>query len=81
MAEVRPAAAAMGNVNPEHNWPGGTTATPQALGQVPDTGRCRKLHAKEAPGPGLGKLEAWGAVFDPDQDGKIQIPAELSGGQ
>ena len=62
-------AAAMGNVNPHDNWQVHFRDTMRG-GKFLNNWRMAELHAKEAPDR-VWELEAWGAVFDRTQDGKI----------
>ena len=62
-------AAAMGNVDDRDNWMVHFTDTLRG-GQYLNNWRMAELHAKEAP-ERARELEAWGAVFDRTQDGKI----------
>ena len=63
------AAAAMGNVNPNDNWQVHFRDTMRG-GKFLNNPRMAELHAKEAPDR-VWELEAWGALFDRTQDGKI----------
>src|SRR5215469_16864130 len=63
------AAAAMGNVNPNDNWMVHFRDTMRG-GKFLNNPRMAELHAKEAPDR-VWELEAWGAVFDRTNDGKI----------
>ena len=63
------AAAAMGNVDPRDNWRVHFADTMRG-GQYLNNWRMAELHAREAPDR-IRELEAWGAVFDRTQDGKI----------
>ena len=62
-------AAAMGNVYPEDNWQVHFRDTMRG-GKYLNNYRMAELHAKEAPAR-VKELEAWGAVFDRTQDGRI----------
>src|SRR5438445_13307410 len=62
-------AAAMGNVNPNDNWQG-HYRDPMRGGTVLNNWRMAELHAREAPDR-VWEREAWGAVFDRTNDGKI----------
>ena len=62
-------AAAMGNVNPSDNWQVHFRDTMRG-GKLLNNWRMAELHAKEAPDR-VWELEAWGALFDRTQDGKI----------
>jgi len=62
-------AAAMGNVDDRDNWRVHFADTMRG-GQYLNNWRMAELHAKEAPAR-VRELEAWGAVFDRTQDGKI----------
>ena len=62
-------AAAMGNVDDRDNWRVHFADTMRG-GQYVNNWRMAELHAKEAPAR-VHELEAWGAVFDRTQDGKI----------
>jgi succinate dehydrogenase / fumarate reductase flavoprotein subunit len=62
-------AAAMGNVDDRDNWKVHFADTMRG-GQYVNNWRMAELHAKEAPAR-VHELEAWGAVFDRTQDGKI----------
>jgi len=63
------AAAAMGNVNPRDNWMVHFRDTMRG-GKFLNNWRMAELHAREAPDR-VWELEAWGAVFDRTNDGKI----------
>jgi succinate dehydrogenase / fumarate reductase flavoprotein subunit len=62
-------AAAMGNVDDRDNWKVHFADTMRG-GQYLNNPRMAELHAKEAPAR-VRELEAWGAVFDRTQDGRI----------
>jgi len=62
-------AAAMGNVDDRDNWRVHFADTMRG-GQYLNNPRMAELHAKEAPAR-VHELEAWGAIFDRTQDGKI----------
>ena len=62
-------AAAMGNVDDRDNWRVHFADTMRG-GQYLNNYRMAELHAKEAPAR-VKELEAWGAVFDRTQDGRI----------
>jgi succinate dehydrogenase / fumarate reductase flavoprotein subunit len=62
-------AAAMANVDDRDNWKVHFADTMRG-GQYLNNWRMAELHAKEAP-ERVRELEAWGAVFDRTQDGKI----------
>src|SRR6202171_2399111 len=62
-------AAAMGNVDDRDNWRVHFADTMRG-GQYLNNPRMAELHAKEAPDR-VRELEAWGAVFDRTQDGRI----------
>jgi succinate dehydrogenase / fumarate reductase, flavoprotein subunit len=62
-------AAAMGNVDDRDNWKVHFADTMRG-GQYVNNWRMAELHAKEAPDR-VRELEAWGAVFDRTQDGRI----------
>src|SRR6266542_2787704 len=62
-------AAAMGNVDDRDNWKVHFADTMRG-GQYLNNPRMAELHAKEAPAR-VNELEAWGAVFDRTNDGKI----------
>ncbi|HEX5399451.1 MAG TPA: fumarate reductase/succinate dehydrogenase flavoprotein subunit [Verrucomicrobiae bacterium] len=62
-------AAAMGNVDDRDNWQTHFADTMRG-GQYVNNWRMAEHHAKEAPAR-VHELEAWGAVFDRTQDGKI----------
>jgi succinate dehydrogenase / fumarate reductase flavoprotein subunit len=62
-------AAAMGNVDDRDNWRVHFADTMRG-GQYVNNWRMAELHAKEAPDR-VKELEAWGAVFDRTQDGRI----------
>jgi len=62
-------AAAMGNVDDRDNWKVHFSDTMRG-GQYVNNWRMAELHAKEAPDR-VRELEAWGAVFDRTNDGKI----------
>ncbi|MFZ0828865.1 MAG: fumarate reductase/succinate dehydrogenase flavoprotein subunit [Verrucomicrobiia bacterium] len=62
-------AAAMGNVDDRDNWKVHFADTMRG-GQYVNNWRMAELHAKEASAR-VYELEAWGAVFDRTQDGKI----------
>jgi succinate dehydrogenase / fumarate reductase flavoprotein subunit len=62
-------AAAMGNVDDRDNWKVHFADTMRG-GQYVNNWRMAELHAMEAPAR-VHELEAWGAVFDRTQDGKI----------
>src|SRR5260370_41876051 len=66
------AAAAMGNVNPRDNWQVHFRDTMRG-GKFLNNWRMAELHAKEAPDRAW-ELEAWGAVFDPTNDGQVSQP-------
>ncbi|MEV4102972.1 fumarate reductase/succinate dehydrogenase flavoprotein subunit [Nonomuraea sp. NPDC049649] len=63
------AAASMGNVNPDDNWMVHFRDTMRG-GKFLNNWRMAELHAKEAPDR-VWELEAWGALFDRTEDGKI----------
>src|SRR5438552_10462670 len=63
------AAAAMGNVNSNDNWQVHFRDTMRG-GKFLNNWRMAELHAREAPDR-VWELEAWGAVFDRTNDGKI----------
>jgi succinate dehydrogenase / fumarate reductase flavoprotein subunit len=63
------AAAAMGNVDDRDNWRVHFADTMRG-GQYLNNCRMAELHAQEAPAR-IYELEAWGAIFDRTQDGKI----------
>src|SRR6266480_4160038 len=63
------ASAAMGNVNPRDNWQVHFRDTMRG-GKFLNNWRMAELHAKEAPDR-IWELEAWGALFDRTEDGKI----------
>ena len=62
-------AAALGNVDDRDNWKVHFSDTMRG-GQYLNNWRMAELHAKEAPDR-VRELEAWGAVFDRTDDGKI----------
>jgi succinate dehydrogenase flavoprotein subunit len=62
-------AAAMGNVDDRDNWRVHFADTMRG-GQYLNNPRMAELHAKQAPDR-VHELEAWGAIFDRTQDGKI----------
>ena len=62
-------AAAMANVDDRDNWRVHFADTMRG-GQYLNNWRMAELHAKEAP-ERVHELEAWGAVFDRTQDGRI----------
>jgi succinate dehydrogenase / fumarate reductase flavoprotein subunit len=62
-------AAAMGNVYPEDNWKVHFRDTMRG-GKLLNNWRMAQIHAQEAPERVL-ELEAWGALFDRTQDGRI----------
>src|SRR5690348_13118789 len=62
-------AAAMGNVDDRDNWKVHFADTMRG-GQYLNNWRMAELHAKEAPDC-VRELEAWGALFDRTQDGRI----------
>lgn len=62
-------AAAMGNVDDRDNWRVHFADTMRG-GQYMNNSRMAELHAKQAPDR-VRELEAWGAIFDRTQDGKI----------
>jgi len=62
-------AAALGNVDERDNWKVHFADTMRG-GQYVNQWRMAELHAKEAPDR-VRELEAWGAVFDRTQDGRI----------
>ncbi len=62
-------AAAMGNVDDRDSWRVHFADTMRG-GQYMNNWRMAELHAKEAPAR-VRELEAWGAVFDRTNDGKI----------
>jgi succinate dehydrogenase / fumarate reductase, flavoprotein subunit len=62
-------AAAMGNMNPNDNWMVHFRDTMRG-GKFLNNWRMAELHAKEAPDR-VWELEAWGALFDRTNDGKI----------
>ena len=62
-------AAAMANVDDRDNWRVHFSDTMRG-GQYLNNWRMAELHAKEAPAR-VRELEAWGALFDRTQDGKI----------
>ncbi|MBA3645218.1 MAG: fumarate reductase/succinate dehydrogenase flavoprotein subunit [Gemmatimonadaceae bacterium] len=62
-------AAAMGNVDDRDNWQVHFADTMRG-GQYLNNWRMAELHAKEAPDR-VRELEAWGAVFDRTEDGRI----------
>ena len=63
------AAAAMGHVDDRDNWMVHFADTMRG-GQYVNNARMAELHAKEAPAR-IHELEAWGAVFDRTEDGRI----------
>jgi succinate dehydrogenase / fumarate reductase flavoprotein subunit len=63
------AAAAMGNVNAGDNWQVHFRDTMRG-GKFLNNWRMAELHAKEAPDR-IWELEAWGAIFDRTEEGKI----------
>src|SRR5918995_3347747 len=63
------AAAAMGNVDDRDSWKVHFADTMRG-GQYLNNWRMAELHAKEAPDR-VRELEAWGALFDRTQDGRI----------
>ncbi|HET9898318.1 MAG TPA: fumarate reductase/succinate dehydrogenase flavoprotein subunit [Streptosporangiaceae bacterium] len=62
-------AAAMGNSNPNDNWMVHFRDTMRG-GKFLNNWRMAELHAKEAP-ERVYELEAWGALFDRTEDGRI----------
>src|SRR5437867_4229590 len=62
-------AAALANVDERDNWKVHFTDTMRG-GQYVNNWRMAELHAKEAPDR-VRELEAWGAVFDRTEDGRI----------
>src|SRR3979411_272713 len=62
-------AAAMGNVDDRDNWRVHFADTMRG-GQYLNNWRMAELHAREAPAR-VRELEAWGALFDRTQDGRI----------
>ncbi|MDQ6717514.1 MAG: fumarate reductase/succinate dehydrogenase flavoprotein subunit [Gemmatimonadota bacterium] len=62
-------AASMGNVDDRDNWQVHFADTMRG-GQYLSNWRMAELHAKEAPDR-VRELEAWGAVFDRTEDGRI----------
>ncbi len=62
-------AAALGNVDDRDNWRVHFADTMRG-GQYLNDWRMAELHAKEAP-ERVNELEAWGAVFDRTEDGRI----------
>jgi succinate dehydrogenase / fumarate reductase flavoprotein subunit len=62
-------AAALGNVDDRDNWKVHFADTMRG-GQYLNDWRMAELHAKEAPDR-VRELEAWGAVFDRTEDGRI----------
>ena len=62
-------AAALANVDDRDNWKVHFADTMRG-GQYVNNWRMAELHAKEAPDR-VRELEAWGAVFDRTQDGRI----------
>jgi succinate dehydrogenase flavoprotein subunit len=62
-------AAAMGNVYPEDNWQVHFRDTMRG-GKMLNNWRMAQLHAQESPDR-VRELEAWGALFDRTQDGRI----------
>lgn len=62
-------AAALGNVDDRDGWKVHFTDTMRG-GQYMNNWRMAELHAKEAPAR-VHELEAWGAVFDRTEDGRI----------
>ena len=62
-------AAALANVDDRDNWKVHFTDTMRG-GQYLNNWRMAELHAKEAPAR-VKELEAWGAVFDRTEDGRI----------
>lgn len=62
-------AAAMGNVDDRDNWKVHFADTMRG-GQYLNNWRMAELHAREAP-ECVRELEAWGALFDRTQDGRI----------
>src|ERR1700684_4329237 len=62
-------AAALGNVDQRDNWKVHFSDTMRG-GQYINNWRMAEPHAKEAPGR-VRELEAWGAVFDRPEDGRI----------
>ncbi len=62
-------AAALANVDERDNWQVHFADTMRG-GQYVNNWRMAELHAKEAPAR-VRELEAWGAVFDRTQDGRI----------
>ena len=63
------AAAAMGHVDDRDNWKVHFADTMRG-GQYVNNARMAELHAQEAPDR-IRELEAWGAVFDRTDDGRI----------
>jgi succinate dehydrogenase / fumarate reductase, flavoprotein subunit len=62
-------AAALGHVDPEDSWQTHFRDT-MVGGKLLNNPRMAELHAKEAPDR-VRELEAWGAVFDRTEDGRI----------
>ena len=62
-------AAALGNVDDRDNWRVHFSDTMRG-GQYVNNWRMAELHAREAPAR-VRELEAWGALFDRTQDGRI----------
>src|SRR5579885_2500277 len=62
-------AAAMGNVDDRDNWRVHFADTMRG-GQYLNNWRMAELHAKEAPSR-VREMEAWGALFDRTEDGRI----------
>jgi succinate dehydrogenase / fumarate reductase, flavoprotein subunit len=62
-------AAALANVDDRDNWKVHFTDTLRG-GQYVNNWRMAELHAKEAPAR-VNELEAWGALFDRTEDGRI----------
>src|SRR6478672_9911014 len=62
-------AAAMGNVDDRDNWRVHFADTMRG-GQYVNNWRMAQLHAQEAPAR-VNELEAWGALFDRTNDGRI----------
>ena len=62
-------AAAMGNVHPEDSWQVHFRDTMRG-GKMLNNYRMAELHAKESPDR-VEELEAWGALFDRTEDGRI----------
>src|SRR3974377_1297578 len=62
-------AAAMGNVYPEDNWQVHFRDTMRG-GKMLNNWRMAQLHAQEAPDR-VHELEAWGALLDRTEDGRL----------